>query len=109
MYLRASGDNKNIGKGTIMKSNIQILDIYLHFFCDNNVVITALQTSAPENTPVQCQDLQKVHVVILKIGSSSGGTTEDTHQQLFYQKGTLFHSYTAQPLQTNTLGHHMII
>lgn len=99
MRLRASGDNENIGKGTITKSSTQILDTYLHFHCKSKAVVIALHTSAPENAPFQCQDFQKVHAVIRKVGSSSGGTTEDTHQQLFLPKentsSSQVHCFTA--------------
>lgn len=82
------------------QASTQILDTYLHFHCKSNAVVIALHTSAPENAPFQCQDFQKVHAVILKVGSSSGGTTEDTHQQLFYQKRILpVHKYTVSAAQ----------
>lgn len=91
------------------QASTQILNTYLHFHCKSNAVVIALHTSAPENAPFQCQDFQKVHAVIIKVGSSSGGTTEDTHQQLFYQKRILpVHKYTVSQLHSTALANQYI-
>lgn len=66
MYLRASGDNANTGKRTIMKSYTQVL-VYSHFHCENTAVVIALHTSDPENAPVQCTKLSAACLTALAV------------------------------------------